>query len=1429
MRKFVVFVALAIFSGFPLLGAPRFELRDGDRVVFLGDTLIERAQESGWIETALDAQFPERRFIVRNLGWSGDTPAGISRASFDFADTNKTFQRLVSQVVDAKPTVIFLGYGMASSFDGAAGIGGFKTDLNRLIDAVNAGASGQIRWVVLSPLRHQKMAPPLPDPAAHNASLALYTQALRQIASERNFTFVDLFAWQPGTQATEITDDGIHLKARGYELLAEEIMRQLGWETRFSRFNTEAIEQMRQLIVGKDQLFFDRWRPQNETYLFGFRKHEQGKNASEIPQFDPLIDQAQARIYDVQKTFANGGKIVALPSETEGVIKTNAVAKWSMPDFEIAPGFTISLWAEYPMLSKPTQMNFDPQGRLWVASSKLYPQIAPGQKPDDQILVLEDTTGSGKADKSTVFARGLFLPTGVVPGDGGCYVAQSTELLHFDTGPDGRATNRRVVLSGFGTEDTHHHVHTLTWGPDGMLYFDQSIYIHSHIETPHGVVRLNSGGLFHLRPATMELGVFLRGFCNPWGHQFDSFGQSFVTDGAGFQGISWGIPGATYFTYADMRRELQSISPGNYPKFCGLEIVANAQFPDDWRGDFLTEDFRAHRLVRFHPTEEGSGYVTQEMPTFLLSRDETFRPIDLKFGPDGALYVADWANPIINHGEVDFRDPRRDHEHGRIWRITANSRPALPRPDGLLQASNEKLLDELLSTNAYNVRQARRVLTERGNAILSDLEKWTGRQTGEPALLQALWMYQSIDVRNDPLLDRLLGAADGHIRAAATRVLEYWPRIAVAPERSPGGGPAPDECYARALSDPFPRVRVEALRAIAKVPSARSAELALDTLNHPMDSFEDYALWLTINDLARPWVESLRSGAWNPVGHDKQLEFALQAIPAEEAAGALREVLATHPLRRDGPAWEIDLIGRAGRREAVSTLYEKLLGKDFDSATTARAWAALNDAAKTRQTKPASDIDKLTPFIYSPEESTRIQAIHLAGNWKGPQSAVPELLAMAGDPGTSAAERRAVFEALRNIGGPETVNKMESVAREGQPYDIRRQAVLTLAALDIGRAAPLAVKLLAETTSEPQAMEIWRALLNHQGMADALTPALPRQGFSPTAGKAGLLAVRETARSEPQLVLALSRASGLQSAQALLTTKELADLGQAVREHGDAERGERIFRRPQQNCMSCHSIGGVGAKVGPDLTSLGASAQLDYIIESVYYPNKQIKEGYNSFLVDTKDGETLSGIFVRQNDREYVIRTAGDQEVAIPRANILSIKPGGSLMPSGLADNLSAQEQIDLFRFLSELGKPGAFDASKPNVARSWRVAAAARVPEQDRAREFASGNFAGASWHSAPSLVDGELLRDDLKTAAGANAGEILVASKFRTGASGPVSLHLSAPPDARIWVDGKPASEPLRLQLSSAVHDIVVEINTARMPKSLRLSSDEATFLSF
>ncbi|MEY2881388.1 MAG: hypothetical protein RLZZ15_3768, partial [Verrucomicrobiota bacterium] len=608
-------VALVLFSLAARVraAAAPFTLQDGDRVVFLGDGLAEGEQRHGWIETMLTTRFADRAVTFRNLGWSGDTPAGESRLGLSYLQAghepaDEGWNQLVKQIEEAKPTVVFLAYGMASSFGGDAARAKFKADALRLIDAIRKHAP-ETRFVLLAPIRHENLGAPWPDAAPHNAAIERVSAAVAEIAAERALVFVPLGellrAPMENARGPRLTANGIQLNSFGYAVAARALEDRLFAGTPPGAWReSERTVALREAIVRKNEAFFHRSRPQNMAYIFGFRKREQGKNATEIPAFDALIAAEEARIAALRSLRS----ATAAPVPRRVGNLTAAHVPQPHPDFEVADGLEATLWAENPLLNKPIQMNFDTRGRLWVASSEVYPQIEPGQAATDKIIVLEDSRGVGHADKATVFAEGLLIPTGLEPGDGGVYVAQSTELLHFaDTDGDGKADVRRVVLSGFGTEDTHHNLHTLRWGVDGRLYMNQSVYTRTRAETPHGVVSLSAGGAFRFDPRDQKMSVVARGFVNTWGHQFDDFGQEFFTDGAGFQGISWLVPGATYRTLAPARRELQSVSPGAYPKFCGLEILCSALFPADWQGDVITNDFRAHRVVRFKVKEQGSG------------------------------------------------------------------------------------------------------------------------------------------------------------------------------------------------------------------------------------------------------------------------------------------------------------------------------------------------------------------------------------------------------------------------------------------------------------------------------------------------------------------------------------------------------------------------------------------------------------------------------------------------------------------------------------------------------------------------------------------------------------------------------------------------------------------------------------------------------
>ncbi len=1385
-------------------------------MVFLGDRMIEGEQYEGWLEVMLTSRFADRAVTFRNLGWSGDTPAGEARLGLSLLQAGKEpaeegWKGLVRQLEDAQPTVAFVGYGMASSFEGAAGVAKFKTDYHRVLDTIARGSPGA-RLVLLSPLRHENLGAPWPDPTTHNSQLALYAKAVGEIAAARGARFISLLDLLPA-RVEKLTANGIQPTPHGYRVIAELIEDQLFGDSPRGAWRTSLqAEPLRQAILRKNEWFFHRSRPANLAYIFGFRKREQGRNATEVLKFDEFIATEEKRIAQLRAL-----QPATAPEIPRRVGNLNAVfTPQAHPQFQVADGLEVTLWAENPLLHKPIQMNFDARGRLWVASSELYPQIEPGQAATDRIIVLEDTTGAGRADQATVFADGLLIPTGVTPGDGGVYVAQSTELLHFtDTDGDGKADVRRVVLSGFGTEDTHHNLHTLKWGPDGRLYMDQSVYTRTNAETPHGVVRLMAGGIFRFDPRDHRMEILFRGWVNAWGHQFDDFGQSFVTDGAGFMGISWGVPGATYRTLAPARRELQSISPGNYPKFCGLEIVRSTHFPADWQGDFITADFRAHRIVRFKASDQDSGYVTKELPDVMRTTADSFRPIDVRLGPDGALYVADWSNPIIQHGEVDFRDPRRDKSHGRIWRIAVKGRGALMKTD-LTKLKNPELFARLAGPNGYEQEQTRRVLVERGaSAVRADLEAWAGRQTAEPARLQGLWLYQALNLTPPAPAGGLLTARDARVRAAAVRAL-------------PDAGALPH--LEKLVADPNARVRVEAVRALGRQGTARAAELALTALDRPMDPFLDYAVWLTINELAGPWLAAVKSGAWKIAGHERHLEFGLNSVEPALAAEVLALLVSRQGIPRDGSGPWIELIGSAGSAPELRRLFDLVGRGELAGPVAVRALTALAAAARLRETKPTGNMADLGALLRAGSPAARIATMQLAGAWKTVALA-PQLLQAASRTTASAAERAAAFAALRDIGGPAVVTELKKLTGRGTNAspEVRREAVVMLAGLNFNVALPDVLAVLQATTDEAAAQTLWRGLLGIGGASAKLAVELPNHALPAAVARAGLRPAREGTQHQA-LVSVLLKAAGLAVAGVQLTAAEMQALAREALAKGDAARGEQLYRRGELACVACHAIGGAGGKIGPDLTSIGASAPPDYLVESLLYPTAKIKEGYHSMLLTTADGQEHSGMISRETENEVVLRNAANQEISLPARSVTRRTSVGSLMPAGLLDSLLPEERFDLVKFLSMLGKPGDYDAARGGVARAWKLYLILSANEHLGVERVVRGDFALEGWVPVLSLASGALPIEAIDGAFGTrfNNRGLFAATQFEAARGGTVTFTLAGGGATGAWLNGTritPAAT-FSAEVKPGVNTLVLQLDAVTPPAALRLSAGEMSF---
>ncbi|HEX8910812.1 MAG TPA: HEAT repeat domain-containing protein, partial [Humisphaera sp.] len=908
------------------------------------------------------------------------------------------------------------------------------------------------------------------------------------------------------------------------------------------------------------------------------------------------------------------------------------------------------------------------------------------------------------------------------------------------------------------------------------------IYIGSRVETPHGTKVGLASTLWQLRTERMDLGIYCSGLINPWGVTWDRYGQTFLTDGAGGEGVNFAPPGAD-FTASSLTagRVLKGLNPGS-PKYCGAEIVAGRGLPDDWQGDLITNDFRANRTVRFKLSEDGAGFSAKLMGDVITSADRAYRPVDIKMGPDGAIYIADWYNPIINHGEVDFRDPRRDKVHGRIWRLAAKGKPKLPTPS-LTKVSPEELLKHLLAPEQWTRTQAKLQMRQAGAAAVTpSLGRWwkavdAGKVEAadkEHALLEALWAYQHIETPEPKLLERVMKSSVPQVRAAGARVAGEWAAQL-------------DDAAARVAplaTDEHPRVRLEAVRALAAIGKYRNdpavIPAALKALDKPIDPFLDFVLYDTLADLKDVWVPAVTAGRVE-FADPKHLDFALRSVRSGDALKKAVADLKAGKTPADKRKDAVDLVAVLGDPADLAVVFNLLADAKLETPAKLELLSALERAGRQRKLKPqGATAPRVGKLLDDPSPQVQALAARLAGHYKNGELQ-PKLEEKLDGADVPADVRAGAAEALAAIGGP-ALPKLTAVATEGKTSDARAAAIAALARSDAKAAAGLAATFLttAKPTDDPS--PVLAAFLKRAGGVEALSAALAGKKLPPDTAKLALRYVQGIGVDLGTLGETIRSSAGGSGGQPVnLSADDLKKLVDEVATKGDAARGEVVYRSQAASCVQCHMIGGVGGPLAPDLRAIGASSPVDYIAESILNPGKAVKDGYAATSVTTKDGDLIQGIKVREDARELVLRDNLRDEVAIPLSEIKpgGRKEGGSLMPAGLQDSMTHQEFVDLVRFLSELGKPGPYSVPGPQVVRRWRVIAAAPTAAKPPA--------ADAAWLPAYSKVAGEFPADALPSASAAPAGAFL-RFDLDVAEAGPVKLAVKAPAGTQAFLDAEP-----------------------------------------
>jgi glucose/arabinose dehydrogenase len=838
----------------------KLSLKKGDRVILIGNTLAERMQYFGNWETLLHSRFPDLELVVHNLGWSADELA-LRPRSKGFDDHGHT-------LFDEKPDVLVAAFGFNESFAGTEGLPRFKEQLDRFIKVSTTtkyNGKAAPRLVLLSPIAHEDLGDPdQPDGKANNANIALYTEAMAQAAKAAGAVFVDLFTPTKGLMEKDpkpLTINGIHLNEYG-DALVGRVLDEALCGPRPATVKADLAKLKDEVYEKNKQIWYD-YRAINGCYIYGGRKQPFGvvNFPAEFAKLRAMVAKRERRVWDVAQgkpvpdtiDDSDTGTLVRVISNAKGPIHITTPEE-EQKSFTLPDGYAINLFAseeQFPDLKKPVQMTFDAKGRLWVTTTPSYPMYLPPHPPNDKVLIFEDTDGDGRADKQTVFADGLHVPTGIELGDGGVYLAQQPNLMFLkDTDGDDRADTRAVIMHGFDTADSHHAMHAFTWDPGGALYWQEGTFHYSQIETPYGPRRCNEAGIYRFEPRTLKFDVFVSyPFANPWGHYFDRWGQNLVADASGGANY-YGTAFSGQVVYPAKHGSMRQFFPMQWRPTCGCELVSSRHFPDDTQGDYLLNNTIGFQgVLRYRVKENDSGFKADPVQPLLKSSDVNFRPVALQFGPDGALYVVDWFNPLVGHMQHSLRDPNRDKQHGRIWRITYPSRPLLPKVK-IAGASLPELLDLLKSYEDRTRYRARRELHDRPTKdVVAALDTWVGSLSKtDPEywrlMLEALWLKQSHNVVDETFLKTLLSCPEPKARAASTRVLCYW-RDRVK---------EPLELLRKQVNDDHPRVRLEALRALSFFDGkdvGPAQEVALESLALPQDYYLEYTLNETSKTLDR--------------------------------------------------------------------------------------------------------------------------------------------------------------------------------------------------------------------------------------------------------------------------------------------------------------------------------------------------------------------------------------------------------------------------------------------------------------------------------------------------------------------------------------------------------------------------------------------------
>jgi putative membrane-bound dehydrogenase-like protein len=962
----------------------------------------------------------------------------------------------------------------------------------------------------------------------------------------------------------------------------------------------------------------------------------------------------------------------------------------SMKHMHLPEGFEVQIYAAEPDIAKPIAMAWDARGRLWIAETEDYPNdMQPPGKGHDRIKICEDTHGDGRADKFTVFADKLSIPTGLTFANGGLIVAQAPDTLFLkSTKGDDKADVRQVLFHGWGTSDTHAVASNLRPGFDNWIW--GTVGYSGFEGTVGGREQRFGQGIYRFKSDGSQLEFLTSTSNNTWGLGLSETGEVFASTANNQHSVHLAIPNR-YFEgvrgwhgagskgiedhkkFHPVTADIRQVDfHGGFTAACGHALYTARTFPPEYwnRAAFVCEP-TGHLVHVDWLVPQGSGFVARDGWNILASDDAWTAPIMAEVGPDGALWVIDWYNYIVQHNPTPsgFRTgkgaayvtPLRDKTHGRIYRIVYKGAKPGQKPQ-LDRAEAKELVALLGHENLWWRQTAQRLLVERGQSdVLPLLAAQVRDGKNGPAALHALWTMHGLGAFAAPQREELesvragLRHSDAGVRRAALAVM---PRTADSVTAI---------LAAKSLSDDDPHVRLEALLALSDMPGSRDAATAIvSLLQEPRNMADRWISVAAISAAAASDLDFLRAAA---MAHPKpgQEESLVQAVRA----------VAGHLARRapaDAGGELLAVLGTAQPSVAEALLAGLAAGWPTDRPVKLDQLAEAALAALAPKLTPGGLL-QLAALLQRWGQKDKLAG--LTAGLKRP------LLARVADTKLDDEARLAAARDLITLGGDAAslTALLEQLTPQASPTLTRGllDAIGQLKSEEVGTAL---VKRWAELTptARPSALAV---LLRRPVWTKALLSALEQGQIDKT----------DLSIDQMQQLSKYPDASIATRAQKLLASggrlpsadrqKVLDALLPLAKRRGSAAAGKLVF---DKHCAKCHRFGSLGQVVGPDLTGIAVRDRADILID-ILDPNRSVEGNYRQYTVETKNGLLLTGLLTAETKTTVELLDSEAKKHVVLREDIENlISSKLSLMPEGF-EKLPEDELVSLLDFLTARDK----------------------------------------------------------------------------------------------------------------------------------------------